>query len=33
MLDILQINVKNANNCLYFNIYEIDDFHAQFSWA
>ena len=28
---ILLINVRNANNYWYFNIYEHDKFHAQFN--
>ena len=27
------INVKNANNCWHFNIYEHDKFHVQFSFS
>ena len=31
VLLIMLINVKNANYCWHFNIYEHDKFHAQFS--
>ena len=30
---IMLINVKNANNCWHFNVYEQDKFCAQLSWV